>query len=127
MAPIAAARSSDIAFVILVGANALEPLRQQAWAVAAGLRKAGVGGSLVDRAEPNLYRVIADGGLFPEPYHDPAPVLAKVRQPVLGIWGVHDLLTLPGRRRRSSPRPWRTAATAATRSGSSPGPTTPPT
>ncbi|GAA4968700.1 pimeloyl-ACP methyl ester carboxylesterase [Nonomuraea thailandensis] len=95
VAPIAAARSSDIAFVILVGANALEPLRQQAWAVAAGLRKAGVGGSLVDRAEPNLYRVIADGGLFPEPYHDPAPVLAKVRQPVLGIWGVHDLLTPP--------------------------------
>jgi dienelactone hydrolase len=95
VAPIAATRSSGIAFVILVGANALQPLRQQAWAVAAGLRKAGVGGSLVDRAEPNLYRVIADGGLFPEPYHDPEPVLAKVRQPVLGIWGVHDLLTPP--------------------------------
>ncbi|TYB50117.1 prolyl oligopeptidase family serine peptidase [Nonomuraea sp. PA05] len=95
VAPIAATRTSDIAFVILVGANALNPLRQQAWAVAAGLRKAGAGGSLVDRAEPNLYRVIADGGLFPEPYHDPEPVIERLRQPVLGIWGVHDLLTPP--------------------------------
>ncbi|GAA2215336.1 alpha/beta hydrolase [Nonomuraea monospora] len=95
VAPIAATRSPDLAFVILVGANALNPLRQQTWAVAAGLRKAGAGGSLVDRAEPNLYRVIADGGLFPEPYHDPEPVIERLRQPVLGIWGVHDLLTPP--------------------------------
>ncbi|MFI7638577.1 alpha/beta hydrolase family protein [Nonomuraea sp. NPDC049400] len=95
VAPIAASRSADISFVILVGANALHPLRQQAWAVAAGLRKAGVEGALVDQAEPRLYRVIADGGMFPEPYYDPEPVIARVRQPVLGIWGVHDLLTPP--------------------------------
>ncbi|WP_433437724.1 alpha/beta hydrolase family protein [Nonomuraea sp. CA-141351] len=95
VAPLAASRSGNIAFVILVGANALHPLRQQTWAVAAGLRKAGVRGSFVDRAEPTLYRVIADGGMFPEPYYDPEPVIASVRQPVLGIWGVHDLLTPP--------------------------------
>ncbi|MEO3875757.1 prolyl oligopeptidase family serine peptidase [Nonomuraea sp. B12E4] len=95
VAPIAASRSTHIAFVIVVGANALNPLRQQTWAVAAGLRKAGVSGSLVDRAEPTLYRVIADGGMFPEPYHDPEPVLGRVRQPVLAIWGEHDLLTPP--------------------------------
>ncbi|MGN9838388.1 alpha/beta hydrolase family protein [Nonomuraea sp. H19] len=95
VAPLAASRSKDIAFVVLVGANAVQPLRQQAWAVAAGLRKAGVDGSIVGRAEPNLYRVIADGGMFPEPYYDPEPVLGRVRQPVLGIWGVHDLLTPP--------------------------------
>ncbi|MEV0380001.1 prolyl oligopeptidase family serine peptidase [Nonomuraea sp. NPDC050643] len=95
VAPLAASRSGDVSFVIVVGANALQPLRQQAWAVAAGLRKAGVDGSLVDRAEPNLYRVITDGGMFPEPYHDAEAVLARVRQPVLGIWGVHDLLTPP--------------------------------
>ncbi|MEV5889875.1 alpha/beta hydrolase family protein [Nonomuraea fuscirosea] len=93
--PIAAARSRDVAFVILVGANGLNPLRQQTWAVAAGLRKAGVSGSLVDRAEHNLYRVIADGGMFPQPYFDPAPVIGRLRQPVLAIWGVHDLLTPP--------------------------------
>ncbi|MFI7127456.1 alpha/beta hydrolase family protein [Nonomuraea sp. NPDC050153] len=95
VAPLAASRSKDISFVILVGANALQPLRQQTWAVAAGLRKAGVHGSFVDRTEPTMYRVIADGGLFPEPYYDPEPVIGRVRQPVLGIWGVHDLLTPP--------------------------------
>ncbi|MFG6192990.1 alpha/beta hydrolase family protein [Nonomuraea sp. JJY05] len=95
VAPLAASRSADISFVILVGANALQPLRQQTWAVAAGLRKAGVRGSFVDRAEPTMYRVIADGGMFPEPYYDPEPVIASVRQPVLGIWGVRDLLTPP--------------------------------
>ncbi|MEV4110552.1 alpha/beta hydrolase [Nonomuraea sp. NPDC049695] len=95
VAPLAASRSADISFVIVVGANALHPLRQQTWAVAAGLRKAGVRGSFVDRAEPTLYRVIADGGMFPEAYYDPEPVIASLRQPVLGIWGVHDLLTPP--------------------------------
>jgi dienelactone hydrolase len=95
VAPLAASKSKDIAFVVVVGGNALQPLRQQTWAVAAGLRKAGVGGSVVDQAEPKLYRVVADGGMFPEPYYDPEAVLAKVRQPVLGIWGVHDLLTPP--------------------------------
>ncbi|MFC7646241.1 alpha/beta hydrolase family protein [Streptosporangium lutulentum] len=92
---IAASRSKDIGFVVLVGANGLPPLRQQTWTVAAGLRKAGVSGSLIDRAEFNLYRAISDGGMFPEPYYDPAPVLSAVRQPVLGIWGTHDLLTPP--------------------------------
>jgi dienelactone hydrolase len=95
VAPIAASRTADIAFVVLVGANSLPPLRQQVWAVAAGLRKAGVSGSLVDRAEHNFYRVIADGGMFPEPYYDPEPALTAVRQPLLGIWGTHDLLTPP--------------------------------
>ncbi|GAA3242585.1 alpha/beta hydrolase family protein [Nonomuraea helvata] len=95
VAPLAASRSADISFVIVVGANALHPLRQQTWAVAAGLRKAGVRGSFVDRAEPTLYRVIADGGMFPESYYEPEPVIASVRQPVLGLWGVHDLLTPP--------------------------------
>lgn len=95
VAPLAATRSADIAFVVVVGGNALHPLRQQAWAVAAGLRKAGVKGSLVERTEPNLYRAIADGGMFPEPYYDSEAVLARMRQPVLAIWGVHDLLTPP--------------------------------
>ncbi|MGW0801873.1 alpha/beta hydrolase family protein [Nonomuraea sp. NPDC002799] len=95
VAPIAASRSKDISFVILIGANGLQPLRQQTWAVAAGMRKAGVDGSLITRAEHNLYRVIADGNMFPEPYFDPEPVIKSLRQPVLSIWGVHDLLTPP--------------------------------
>ncbi|MEV2272580.1 alpha/beta hydrolase family protein [Nonomuraea africana] len=95
VAPLAATRSPDVAFVVLVGANAHQPLRQQAWAVSAGLRKAGVTGPLPDRAVPTLYRAIADGGLFPEPWYDPLPTLGEVRQPVLAIWGTHDLLTPP--------------------------------
>ncbi|SDK24339.1 hypothetical protein SAMN05421874_106108 [Nonomuraea maritima] len=101
VAPVAAAKSPDVAFLILVGANGLAPLRQQTWAVAAALRKSGVSGPLVDVSVPKLYRVIADGGMFPEPYFDPAPVAARVKQPVLGVWGVHDLLTPP---RESPPR-----------------------
>ncbi|MET9344655.1 prolyl oligopeptidase family serine peptidase [Nonomuraea sp. NPDC003804] len=93
--PLAASRSRDVAFVVLVGANSLEPLRQQSWAVMAGLRKAGVSGSLPGRAVPTLYRAISAGGLFPEPWHDPLSVLRAVRQPVLAIWGTHDLLTPP--------------------------------
>ncbi|MGV9308216.1 prolyl oligopeptidase family serine peptidase [Nonomuraea sp. NPDC003727] len=93
--PLAASRSRDVAFVVLVGANSLEPLRQQSWAVMAGLRKAGVSGALPGRAVPTLYRAISAGGLFPEPWHDPLSVLRAVRQPVLAIWGTHDLLTPP--------------------------------
>ncbi|MEU7899616.1 alpha/beta hydrolase [Nonomuraea sp. NPDC049152] len=93
--PLAASRSADVAFAVLVGANSHQPLRQQAWAVSAGLRKAGVSGSLPDRAVPTLYRAIADGGLYPEPWYDPLPVLRRVRQPVLAIWGTNDLLTPP--------------------------------
>ncbi|GAA3197781.1 alpha/beta hydrolase family protein [Nonomuraea roseoviolacea] len=93
VAPMAAARSRDVAFVVLVGANSQQPLLQQAWAVHAGLRAAGVRGRLVDGTEPDLYRVLADAELFPEPYYDPAPTIAAVRQPVLAVWGVHDLLT----------------------------------
>jgi dienelactone hydrolase len=95
VAPLAAARSADVAFVIVVGANAMVPLRQQTWAVASALRRAGVSGSLLDRAEPNMYRLLANAKVFPEAYHDGEAVLGQVRQPLLGIWGDHDLLTPP--------------------------------
>ncbi|WP_170223737.1 alpha/beta hydrolase family protein [Nonomuraea turkmeniaca] len=93
--PIAASRSKDVAFVVLVGANSLSPLRQATWAVQAGLLRAGVRGSLVDRAELNMFRMIDDLGMFPEAHYDPRPTIAAVRQPVLAIWGTHDLLTPP--------------------------------
>ncbi|MDR8407498.1 prolyl oligopeptidase family serine peptidase [Nonomuraea sp. 3-1Str] len=93
VAPMAAARSRAVAFVVVVGGNSQQPLVQQTWAVHAGMRAAGMSGRLVDRTEPDLYRVLADGDLFPEPYYDPAPTIAAVRRPVLAVWGVHDLLT----------------------------------
>ncbi|GAA0913921.1 hypothetical protein [Nonomuraea longicatena] len=95
VAPLAASRSDDVAFVVMVGGNAMRPLRQQTWAVSAGLRKAGVRGPLPGRSVPAFYRLLAGAGLFAAPYHDAQGVLAEVRRPVLGIWGSADLLTPP--------------------------------
>ena len=95
VAPLAASRSADIAFVIVVGANAMEPLRQQTWAIANALHREGVSGSLITQAEPNMFRMLADAGLFAEAYYDGAAVLRQVRQPLLGIWGSDDRSTPP--------------------------------
>jgi uncharacterized protein len=95
VAPLAAARSADVAFVIVVGGNAMSPLRQQTWNEASALRRRGVTGSLVDRANLNLARLAADAGLFAEAHYDARAVLERVRQPLLGVWGSHDLQTPP--------------------------------
>ncbi|GAA4066893.1 alpha/beta hydrolase [Nonomuraea soli] len=95
VAPLAASRSPQVAFVVTVGGNAMQPLRQQSWAIADSLRRAGVSGSLPGHAVPSFYRLLADGGMFAEAYHDATGVLGRVRQPVLGIWGDGDLLTPP--------------------------------
>jgi dienelactone hydrolase len=95
VAPLAAARDPHTAFLVVVGANGIAPLRRQAWADAAALEHAGVRGSLVDAGSRTLYRLIAGGGAFPEPYHDPAPPLRALTLPVLGIWGALDRATPP--------------------------------
>ncbi|MEW2355456.1 prolyl oligopeptidase family serine peptidase [Spirillospora sp. NPDC029432] len=96
VAPLAASRSADVAFVITVGGNAMTPLRQQLWNENSGLRRAGADGSLLDRGKRNLARWGADAGLFAEAYFDGGKVLEKVRQPFLGVWGTRDLQTPPG-------------------------------
>ncbi|MDF5752223.1 prolyl oligopeptidase family serine peptidase [Spongiactinospora sp. TRM90649] len=96
IAPMAAAASKDVAFVIMVGGNGMPPLRQQTWAVRDAYLRAGVTGSLVNRGVPAIYRAVADGGLFPQAQHDAAAALRRVTQPLLAIWGEHDLLTPPG-------------------------------
>ena len=95
VAPLAASRDPSTAFLVVVGANGVEPLRQQVWADAARLEYSGVRGSLVDAASRTLYRWIADAGMFPEPYHDPAPTLRELTLPVLAIWGAKDRSTPP--------------------------------
>jgi dienelactone hydrolase len=97
VAPLAASRSStsDVAFVIVVGANAMAPIRQQLWNETSSLRRAGVSGSLLDHGKRNLARLGADAGLFAEAYFDAQGVLKRVRQPLLGIWGSRDLQTPP--------------------------------
>ncbi|HEX6472000.1 MAG TPA: prolyl oligopeptidase family serine peptidase [Streptosporangiaceae bacterium] len=95
VAPLAASRSPDVAFVIVVGGNAMTPIRQQTWNETSALRRRGVSGSLVDRAKPGLARLAADAGLFAEARYDAQAVLERVHQPLLGIWGGRDLQTPP--------------------------------
>ncbi len=96
VAPLAASRSSDVDFVITLGANGVQPSRQQAWAVGNQLRKLGAEGSVVRMASSTMMRQIVGGGAFPEAYYDPVPVLRSLKQPVLGLWGARDQLTPPG-------------------------------
>lgn len=96
VAPLAASRSSDVAFVVTLGANGVEPSRQQAWAIENQLRRLGMTGSIVGMASSTMMRQLVGGGVFPEAHYDPVPVLKSLRQPVLGLWGAKDVLTPPG-------------------------------
>ncbi|NBH03531.1 alpha/beta hydrolase [Amycolatopsis sp. SID8362] len=96
VAPLAASRSADVAFVVTLGANGVEPSRQQAWAIENQLRRLGMDGSIVRMASSAMLRQLIGGGVFPEARYDPVPVLKSLRQPVLGLWGAKDVLTPPG-------------------------------
>jgi uncharacterized protein len=95
VAPLAAARDPRTAFLVVVGANGVGPLRQQTWADASRMEYFGVRGSLVDAGSRTLYRLISAMGLFPEPHYDPGPPLHALALPVLGVWGAMDRLTPP--------------------------------
>ncbi|TQM38648.1 alpha/beta hydrolase family protein [Pseudonocardia cypriaca] len=95
VAPLAASRDPSTAFLVVVGANGVPPLRQQTWADASGLEHAGVRGSLVDAESRTLYRLLSGAGVFPEPYHDPGPPLRSLTLPVLAVWGALDRATPP--------------------------------
>lgn len=95
VAPLAASRAPSTAFLVVVGANGVQPLRQQTWAEALKMQLAGGQGSLVDAASSGSYRLINSMGLFPEPYYDPTSVLRGLTVPVLGIWGALDRATPP--------------------------------
>jgi dienelactone hydrolase len=97
VAPLAASKAPEhVAFVITLGANGVEPSRQQAWAIENQLRRLGMDGSTVRMASSTMMRQLVGGGVFPEAHYDPVPVLKSLRQPVLGLWGAKDVLTPPG-------------------------------
>jgi hypothetical protein len=73
----------------------MPPIRQQTWDEEIALRRKGVSGSLLGHAKRNVARLGADAGLFAEARFDAQGVLGHVRQPLLGVWGDHDLLTPP--------------------------------
>lgn len=96
VAPLAASRSADAAFLITIGANSGPPAAQQAWANETRFGAAGVRGSMVDTLARNGIRQLVGAGLFAQADYDPIPVLEQVTQPVLAIWGDKDRLTPPG-------------------------------
>jgi uncharacterized protein len=91
----AASRSPDVGFLVLLGASGVPPLQQQVWSTGEAIRHAGVGGSLADRFPAAVYGQLTAAGVFAEPYFDPVPRLARIRVPVLAIWGEHDMSSPP--------------------------------
>ncbi|WP_438290573.1 alpha/beta hydrolase family protein [Streptomyces sp. HUAS TT7] len=87
VAPLAASRSAQVSYVVLVGASGVSPARQSAWALENRLRHDGVAGSLLRTVPVTGTRVLADAGLFPEADYDPMPVLRRLGKPVLAMWG----------------------------------------
>lgn len=83
--PIAAARSSDVAFAILVSAPNVSPQSQAAWAFDDHLRRM----SAPDGLRRAMILALSMGE-FGYSDHDPAPALKGMRQPVLALYGTHD-------------------------------------
>jgi uncharacterized protein len=83
--PIAAARSSDVAFAILVSAPNVSPQSQAAWAFDDHLRRM----SAPDGLRRAMILALSMGE-FGYSRHDPAPALEGMRQPVLALYGTHD-------------------------------------
>ena len=83
--PIAAARSCDVAFAILVSAPNVSPQSQAAWAFDDNLRRMGAPAGL-RRA---MFLALSMGE-FNYSRHDPVPALENLRQPVLALYGTHD-------------------------------------
>ncbi|MRH88007.1 alpha/beta hydrolase [Nocardia sp. SYP-A9097] len=91
VAPLAAARSRDIAYVVTIGGSGRTPLRTQTWYLRNQLAHQGVSGSLPDAVAGPGTQVIGGTGVFPEADFDPVPMLDQVRVPVLALWGEHDV------------------------------------
>jgi dienelactone hydrolase len=90
VAPLAASGSTEVAFVVTVGAPGMAPERQQSWNLVNRLAAAGVSGSLVRTVSRTTLGLLVGAGVFPEAGYDPAPVLERITQPVLGLWGALD-------------------------------------
>ncbi|WP_237282550.1 alpha/beta hydrolase family protein [Streptomyces fodineus] len=110
VAPLAASRSADVAFVVTIGGPGYDPLRTQAWNLATHLHHRGVGGAFRRTVAGPTAQFMGATGLFPAADHDPVPVLERLhRTPVLALWGDHDTQVPP----RESARIFREALTRA--------------
>jgi dienelactone hydrolase len=95
VAPLAANRSSDVKFLITVGAIGVTPVRQTTWQYGQYLRHAGVSGSLARTMQVTAARMTVAAGLFPQANYDPVPAWERLRQPVLAQWGELDRIAVP--------------------------------
>ncbi|MEU8197106.1 prolyl oligopeptidase family serine peptidase [Microbispora amethystogenes] len=86
VAPLVAARSPEVGFVVLLAASGVQPARQTAWHLDNLLRHDGVSGPLA----LNGVRLAEGLGQFPEAAFDPASALTRMRQPVFAVWGADD-------------------------------------
>ena len=93
--PLAANRSDDVAFVVLVGASGVPPARQVSWYLENELRHRGVSGSMVGAVARTGIRVQAGTGGMAEADHDHVRPLERLRQPVLALWGEKDRVVPP--------------------------------
>jgi len=84
--PIAASRAPDeVAFAILVSGPMVSPREQLTWWVETGLARLGTPKGLREAAA----KALGMGG-FDYVHHDPLPVLERVSQPLLAVYGTQD-------------------------------------
>ncbi|WP_051179200.1 alpha/beta hydrolase family protein [Nocardia concava] len=95
VAPLAASRSTDVAFLITLGAPGFTPLRTQTWSLANQLRHQGDTGPLANTLSGPAARLLDSTGLFAAADFDPLPALRTLRIPILALWGQHDVQTPP--------------------------------
>jgi dienelactone hydrolase len=93
--PLAASRSDEVSFMVLVAATGVPPAQQTSWALETALRHQGVSGSMIKAVSRTSVRLMVDAGMFAEANHDPVEPLEQVRQPVLALWGEKDRIEAP--------------------------------
>ncbi|MEV4432865.1 prolyl oligopeptidase family serine peptidase [Streptomyces sp. NPDC049585] len=91
VAPLAASRSSDVAFVITIGGSGYSPLRTQTWNLDTHLRHRGITGHFPKAVAGPAAGLTASLGVFPAADYDPLPALQRLQHtPVLALWGQYD-------------------------------------
>jgi uncharacterized protein len=96
VAPLTAFRSSDVAFVIVLGANGIPPIQQTSWAMEGDFRHQGVrSASMLRSITFNGLRFMVASEMFAEATYDPVPVLEQLEQPILAIWGSNERSSPP--------------------------------
>ncbi|WP_028776638.1 alpha/beta hydrolase family protein [Shimazuella kribbensis] len=94
VAPMAASKSTDISFVVLLGTPVVTPIQQQNFHIQNRLIQNGVTSqSAIDSLINKGARFVYQSGMFPQADHDAEHYLSQVKQPILAVWGAKDRLT----------------------------------